>query len=77
VTNNTRALLDVTISCTGAFPTLSQFHLEALSRSTFKGAITGETREKGQTSTMYTTQTGKWIRTDCGSEKGRGRLVDK
>jgi hypothetical protein len=68
-TNNTPASLDVTITCIGESASVSQMHLDALSTSSFKGTITSANTDKGRTSATNVALTGKWLRTDCGSEK--------
>jgi uncharacterized protein DUF3617 len=67
--NNTRASLDVTITCMGESASVSQMHLDRLSSSNFKGAMTSVNTSKGQTSTANVALMGKWLHTDCGSKR--------
>jgi hypothetical protein len=68
-TKNTRASLDVTITCTGEHASTSQVHFDALSPSSIKGAMKITGTEQARTTTTSVALTGKWLRTDCGSEK--------
>jgi hypothetical protein len=68
-TSNTRASLDVTITCTGEHTSATQMHLDALSPTSMKGTIKSESTEQGRTSTSNVALTGKWLGADCGSEK--------
>ena len=68
-TSNTPTSLEVTTNCTGEHASTAQMHLDALSPTSIKGAIKSTTTEQDRTMTLNVALTGKWLGSDCGSDK--------
>jgi hypothetical protein len=69
VTTNTKSVLDLKRSCSGARTETSQVHMEALSRESLKGTVASTMAQGGRTQKMNITFTSKWIAADCGKAK--------
>jgi hypothetical protein len=69
VSTNTSASLDAAVTCTGEHPRVGQVHVEALSSTTFKGAVKFTMTENGRAMTVDGTMVGKWLAADCGAVK--------
>ena len=69
VTANTKTMLDVTRTCTGAHNETSKVHMEAISPESTKGTISSTSQQGGRTQKMNISFTSKWVAADCGKAK--------
>jgi Protein of unknown function (DUF3617) len=69
VSTNTSTSLDAAVTCTGERGRTGQVHIEALSSTTFTGAVKFTMTQNGRAMTVDGTMAGKWLAADCGAVK--------
>ncbi len=65
IATNTRSTLEGTVVCTGENAMTRQIRIDAVSPTSIKAVMKGTHTEKGRTTTMNATMTGKWLGADC------------